>query len=89
MLKPFGNRCLLKIDKTYLKEKGKPVLDELGKPQYVQEQEATVVSSNVPELKKGMKVYPVIRGGVPIYKEETPKYLLVVIDAEDIYAFKD
>ena len=87
MLKPIGNRCILRIDKRYLTEKGKPVIGPDGQPVFEQEQEATVIASNIPDLKKGMKVYPIIRGGVPIYKEETKKYSVVVIDFEDIYAY--
>lgn len=88
MYKPLGNRVVLRIDKDYLFDKKKPVLDEMGQHAFKQEQEATVISSNVPELKKGDKVIPIIRGGVPIYKEESKKSLIVVIDIEDIYAKK-
>lgn len=87
MLKPHGKRVLVKINKRYLKEKnGSPMLDEAGNKVFDQEQEAKVMVSNVDGIKKGMTIYPVIRGGVPIYKKETPKYNLVIIDEEDIYA---
>ena len=85
-MKPLGNRAILKITKNYLMDKKKPLLDEGGNPVYEQEQIATVISSNIPELKKGDKVIPIIRGGVPIYSQETKKYVVVVIDQEDIYA---
>lgn len=87
MLKPHGNRVLVKMNKRYLKERsGVPMLDEDGNKVFDQEQEAKVVKSNIDGIKKGMTIYPVIRGGVPIYKKETKKYTIVVIDEEDIYA---
>jgi hypothetical protein len=87
MLKPHGNRVLVRINKRYLAEKGgKPLLDENGNHVFDQDQEAKILVSNVQGLKKGQTIYPVIRGGVPIYKNETKKYMDVVIDEEDIYA---
>lgn len=85
-MKPLGNRVILRIDKKYLMDGKKPLLDEGGNPVYEQEQISTVISSNVPELKKGDKVIPIIRGGVPVYSQETKKHLIVVIDVEDIFA---
>lgn len=78
----------MRITKRYLTEKGKPVVDEASNPRFEPEQEAVVISSNVDDIKKGDIVFPIIRGGVPIFKEETKKYLVVVIDEEDIYAKK-
>jgi len=86
MIKPLGNRCLVQLTKKFLSDKGKPVLDEDGSPVYDIEQKAKVVSSNVEGIKKGMTVYPIIRGGVPIRHMENKKYQFVVIDAEDLYA---
>jgi hypothetical protein len=86
MIKPNGNRCVLQLTKKYITDKGKPVLDEDGQPRYIIEQPAKVLSSNIPEIKKGMTVYPIIRGGVPIYHLEDKKKQVVVIDNEDIYA---
>ena len=86
MIKPTGNRAVLQLTKDYVKEKGKQVLDDDGQPRYVISQAAKVLSSNIPEIKKGMTVYPIIRGGVPIYHLENKKYQVVVIDGEDIYA---
>lgn len=87
MIKPHGERVIVKIMKRYLKEKnGKQMLDENGVEVYDQEQDAKVMSSNIDGIKRGMTVYPVIRGGVPIYKQETKKHTIVVIDKEDIYA---
>jgi hypothetical protein len=74
------------MTKRYISEKGKPVLNEDGTPRYIIDQPAKVLSSNIPEIKKGMTVYPIIRGGVPIYHLEDKKKQVVVIDNEDIYA---
>ena len=80
---------LVRINKRYLKDKkGKPLLDENNNQVFDQDQEAKILFSNIPELKKGQIIYPVIRGGVPIYKNETSKYLDVIIDEEDIYAYE-
>lgn len=89
MIKPFGTRVLVRINKRYLDDKdGKPLLDENGNHVFDQDQEAKILASNVEGLKKGQIIFPVIRGGVPIYKNETKKYLDVIIDEEDIYAYE-
>jgi len=90
MIKPHGNRVLVRINKRYLTEGGtkKPMLDENGTQVYDQEQEAKILVSNVKGLMKGQIIYPVIRGGVPIYKKETKKFIEVIIDSEDIYAYE-
>ena len=69
--------------------KKKPTLDELGNQIYEQEQEGVVMSSNIDGIRKGMTVIPLGRGGVPILKEETKKYYIVIFDREDIYAYAD
>ena len=90
-MKPIGNRVILQMNKKYLfgkNEKGKkvPMLDEYGNHSFKSEEYGKVLSSNVPEIKKGSKVYPIIRGGVPLNHLETKKYQVIVIDQEDIYA---
>lgn len=87
-MKPFLERCIVKVDKNYIKEKGKQVLDDQGGAVYEPEQIAKVMSSNIKGIKKGDKVVPLLRGGVPITSEETKKYLVVVLDKEEIYAVK-
>jgi len=90
MIKPHGNRVLVRINKRYLTEPNskKPLLDENRTQVYDQEQEAKVLKSNVEGIKTGQIIFPVIRGGVPIYKKETKKYIEVIIDSEDIYAIE-
>lgn len=88
MLKPNGNRCVLQLTKKYLVENKKPVIDESGNPSFITEQGAKVLASNVEGIKKGATVYPIIRGGVPIYHLENKKYQVIVVDAEDIYGIE-
>ena len=66
MIKPQGNRAVLQLTKNYIFENKKPVMDEDGNQRYIIDQPAKVLSSNIPDIKKGMTVYPIIRGGVPI-----------------------
>lgn len=88
MYKPFGNRATIRINKQYLFDKKKPVLDEDGHQRFDLDREGTVLVSNISGLKKGSVVVPIIRGGVPISQEETKKYIVLVIDENDIYAVK-
>lgn len=88
---PIGNRVILQMNKEYLfgkNEKGKkvPMLDEYGDHSFKAEDWGMVLSSNVPTIKKGARVYPIIRGGVPLRSLETKKYQVIVIDIEDLYA---
>jgi hypothetical protein len=85
MIKATGNRLVLQLNKKMIFEGKKPVLDDNGEQRYVLEQAAKVLSSNVYEIKKGMTVYPIIRGGVPIYHLENKKAQVVIIDFEDVY----
>jgi len=86
-MKPFLERCIVKVDKKYIKdENGKPELNDIGEPSYENIQEATVTKSNIEGLKKGDKIIPLLRGGVPIVKEETKKYTMVILDKEEVYA---
>ena len=88
MFKPLGNRVLVRINKKYIMDGRKPVLDERGQPAYEEEKEGVVIASNVPELKKGAVVVPIIRGGVPILSEETKKHMVFSFDFDDLYAQK-
>lgn len=85
--KPLGNRATVRINKKYLFEGKKPVIDETGH-RFDLEREGTVLVSNIEGLKKGTIVVPIIRGGVPINSEETKKFIVLVIDEADIYAYK-
>lgn len=86
MIKPNGNRAILQLTKRYLMDKGKPAVDAEGNQQFTTDQGAKVLSSNIQGIKKGMTVYPIIRGGVPLYHLETKKVQVIVVDNEDIYA---
>lgn len=79
MYKPLylkDGRALLRVNKIINK-------DIEG---YDLEKTAVVMSSTLPELKKGTVVVPIIRGGVPIQSEETKKHIVISIDVEDLYA---
>lgn len=87
MLRPLGNRVVLQMNKVYLKDaKKKPMLDEYGNHSFKSEEYGTVLSSNVDGIKKGSKIYPIIRGGVPLNHLETKNHQVIVIDFEDCYA---
>lgn len=79
-------RCYVKIDKTPIMDGKKQALDEVGNPVYKDEQKCTVISCTLKELKKGDKIFPIFRGGVPIYELETKKNKFIILDVEDVYA---
>lgn len=85
MFKPFGAKCIVVFEKKYLKEKGKPVLNEDGSKRYVLDQFATVRSSNIDGIKKGDVIIPAMRGGMPIYSEETKDKAVSIFEEDDIY----
>ena len=90
MYKPFGNRCIIRVNKHFiLDEHKKPVLAEDKTPIYEPEQEATVVSSNIDGIKKGMTIVPILRGGVPIRLTDAKKTYDVILDEEDIYGINE
>lgn len=81
MFKPLyltEGRAILRVNKIIQKEA----------EGYDLEKTAEVQSSTHPELKKGSVVVPIIRGGVPIFSEETKKYIVIAIDVEDLYAIE-
>jgi hypothetical protein len=85
-MKPYGERCIVLIEKNYLKEKGKPVLLEDGSQKYDLPQEGKVLSSNIEGINKGMIVVANYRGGMPHIKSENKKSVTVIFDADDIHA---
>lgn len=86
MFKPFDDRVIVKVDKRYITDdKGKPALADDGTPMYEPQQICTVVSSNIEGIKKGMKVIPLLRGGLPINSSNTKKDYQVILDRRDIY----
>lgn len=89
MYKPLGERVIAKVSKRYIMDaKNKPVLSDDGAPIYEPEQEAVVLSSNIEGLKKGSIIVPILRGGVPINKEDKKDSFTVILDKEDIYGVK-
>lgn len=81
MFKPLyltHGRAILRVNKIVKK----------GEENYDLEKTGTVLSSTLPELKRGTVVVPIIRGGVPIASEETKKVIVFSIDVEDLYAAK-
>lgn len=89
MFKPFDERVIVKVDKRYITDdKGKPVLSDDGKQIYEPQQECTVLSSNIEGIKKGDRIIPVLRGGLPINSEDNKKYSVIILDRQDIYGIK-
>lgn len=81
MFKPLyltNGRAILRVNKIFRKDVENYDLEKAG----------TVLSSTIPELKKGTVVVPIIRGGVPIAAEETKKVIVFSIDVEDLYAYE-
>lgn len=86
--KPFDEKCILVFEKHYVKDKGKPVLNEDGSQRYTVDQFGKVQSSNIEGIKKGDLVIAAPRGGMPIYSEETKKQVVTIFEREDVYAIK-
>ena len=84
-VKPFGNRALIQIEKKYRFEGKTPVLDEYGNHSFEPSQAAKVIFSNIEGIKKGDIVFPIIRGGVPIYHLDNKKNFSIIVDSDDIY----
>ena len=86
MWKPFDERVIVRVDKRYITdEKGKTLLADDGTPIHEPQQICTVLSSNIEGIKKGMKIIPLLRGGLPINNSNTKKDYQVIIDRRDIY----
>lgn len=75
MLKPIGNRVILKCDITTDKD-GNEVIG----------QEAKVIDSNCEEVKKNDIVFFNQYGAVSVNSLKTKKNIILIVDAEDIYA---
>lgn len=74
MIKPIGNRVLLKCDLKIDKD-GNEVIG----------QEAKVIDSNFKEVKKGDIVFFNQYGAVSVNSLKTKKNIILIVDAEDIY----
>jgi hypothetical protein len=85
-MKPYGPRAIVLIEKEYLKEKGKPILNDDGTPRYEIGQSGRVLSSNLEGIKKGMKVVCDFRGGFSVRKAENKKSVTVIFEKEEINA---
>lgn len=77
-MKPIGQRLIIKVKKNIKKEGELEVIDL--------SQEAKVVESNIPEVKKGDVVYYNPRGCINIQNLETKKEITLIIDSDDVYA---
>ena len=75
MIKPTGQRCVLKVELS---------LDKDGNE--VVAQEAKVIESGVSEIKKGDIVFFNQFGAVSINSLKTKKNIVLIVDSEDIYA---
>lgn len=74
MIKPVGNRTVLKCDITVDKEN-----NEIISP------EAKVIDSNSEELSKGDTVFFNQYGAVSVNSLKTKKNIVLIVDNEDIY----
>ena len=89
MFKPFDERVIVRVDKRYIQDdKGKQVLADDGTAIYEPQQECTVIASNIEGIKKGMKIIPLLRGGLPINSEDNKKFSVIILDRQDVYAVK-
>lgn len=89
MFKPFDERVIVRVDKRYITDdKGKPVLSPDGVQIYEPQQKATVLASNIEGIKKGMKIIPLLRGGLPINSEDNKKFSVIILDRRDIYGIE-
>ncbi len=75
MIKPIGQRCVLKVELS---------LDKDGNE--IVAQEAKVMESRVSEIKKGDKVFFNQFGAVSVNSLKTKKNIVLIVDSEDIYA---
>lgn len=90
MYKPFDGRCIVRVNKHFILDKDKKqILSDDGQPIYEPEQECKVIASDIPDIKRGMTVIPILRGGVPIRLTDTKKTYDVILDREDIYGIKE
>lgn len=77
--KPFKNRVIVRVA---LVMKEQPDGSKREEPS----QEATVISSNNPELPSGKKVFFNYYGAVNIESLKTKKSLVLVVDEDEIFA---
>jgi co-chaperonin GroES (HSP10) len=76
-LLPVGDRCLIRVE-LITKKTTEGESTDISR-------EATIVESSSPDFKKGTKIYYNPRGCINIETLSTKKYILLIIDACDIY----
>jgi co-chaperonin GroES (HSP10) len=74
MIKPVGQRCVLKVDISLDKDGNETI-----------SQEAKVIDSGVEGIKKGDTVFFNQFGAVSVNSLKTKKNMVLICDAEDIY----
>jgi co-chaperonin GroES (HSP10) len=79
MLKPFGDRVIIKVPLTVKKTKEGVEYSDLSR-------EAKVIESNHKDIKKGAVVYYNPRGCINVDAEQTKKFVVLIVDVCDIYA---
>ena len=77
-LKPLGDRVLLKIKLVEKKNAEGVKFTDLDR-------EAKVIESNNKDIKKGSTVYYNPRGCIQIETMSTKTYVVLIIDASDVY----
>lgn len=75
---PFGNRVLLQVPIIIVKNG----TEEREEPS----QEGKVMASNVEGVKKGQTVFFNPYGAVSVNSLKTKKAIVLIVDAEDVYA---
>jgi co-chaperonin GroES (HSP10) len=75
MIKPVGQRVVLKVDLS---------LDKDGNE--IVSQEAKVLESNLVDVKKGDTVFFNQFGAVSVNSLKTKKNMVLIVDSEDVYA---
>lgn len=77
-LKPIGDRVLLKIKLVEKRNENGEKFTDLDR-------EGKVIESNNKDIKKGSTVYYNPRGCIQIETMKTKSYVVLIIDASDVY----
>jgi co-chaperonin GroES (HSP10) len=79
MLKPIGDRVILKVNIETKKDKEGNEYTDISR-------EAKVLESNNDDIEKGAIVYYNPRGCINVEAKQTKKDMVLIVDACDIYA---